>query len=355
MKLAFLSFYSGQVERGVENWISELTRRLSRNHKITIYQAGDKTENAMFRSIPIQVDWLNRVKSEKIIHRFYLDYWSLKIAAFTRKAITEMNKEIPDVIIPTNNGWQSILCRLYAKRKNRKIVLVGHSGIGMDDRINILLCPDIFISLTEYQKTWANRISLHGKIEKIPNGIDINRFSPTGEVAKTNLSKPIILAVSAFSSWKRLDLLIKAVSKLNMGSLIILGSGDKYQEERLRQLGNNLLGNRLLIRKVNHSEIPQWYRACDVFTFPSTEREAFGMVMLEAMACNKPVVATDDPAKREIVGQAGLFCNPNDQLEYASTLEKALNINFKNVPRIQAENFSWDKIADQYNNMIINL
>ena len=59
--------------------------------------------------------------------------------------------------------------------------------------------------------------------------------------------------------------------------------------------------------------------------------------MVEAMASGLPVVATDDPIRREIVGDAGLFVDPTDTNKFANTIEKALNTNWGEKPRKQAE------------------
>ena len=81
--------------------------------------------------------------------------------------------------------------------------------------------------------------------------------------------------------------------------------------------------------------------------------EAFGIVYVEAMASGLPVVATDDENRREIIGDAGLFVDPENIEEYAQTLGKALKTDFGEKPRQQAKKFSWDKIASQYEQIMI--
>lgn len=354
MKIAFLSFYSGVIERGVEVWVRELSQRLIVNHQVTIYQAGTPHKNYE-KQIPIDVDWTVTDYSSSMQRRIYFDYWSRKICEFTKKTLKDIKDSEFDIVIPTNGGWQSILLRFFAWRNNKKLVIVGHSGMGWDDRVNLLLKPDVFVALTQYQKEWANKFSLGIKIKQIADGVDTKTFSPEGSTERINLPRPIILAVSALSPWKRVDLAIKAVSKLDKASLVVLGKGDTGQTEYIHKLGTNLLGSRFILTNVSNEKIPNWYRACDLFTFPSWSREAFGMVMLEAMACNKAVVVTDDPIRREIVGQGGLFCNPEDSEQYANVLSKALKTNFGDKPRKQAERFSWKNIVAQYEDLFKSL
>lgn len=353
MNIAILSFYSGVVDRGVEVWAKELAGRLS-EHKVVIYQTG-KSRNIFEKQVNIQINWKSKESTNSIPRKFYVDYWSKKILEFTKKALVQIDKGNIDLIIPTNGGWQSILCRFYAKRNNKKFIIIGHSGIGWDDRINLLSRPDFFVALTEFQKRWVVDNGYGVKVVKIPDGVDTKKFSPEGEKIKYNLPNPIYLTVTALSSWKRPELVIKAVSKLNSGSLVVLGKGDSKQTEFINMLGKKLLDRRFLLTSTSYENIQKWYRGCDIFTLASWGREAFGMVIIEAMACNKPVVVNDDPIRREIVGDGGLFCDPADISSYAKTLARASETRFADKPRIQARKFDWANIVVQYNRLFKTL
>ncbi len=355
MKIAILSFYFVFVERGVENWTLELTRRLSKKNQIHVFQAGNRLITDNFQKIELEVDWDKIKSSGSLLNRVYLDYKSRLIFRFSQKTLKEPFIKESDIIIPTNGGWQSLLCKLYSIRHNKKLVIVGHSGIGWDDRINLLIRPNVFVALTEEQKKWAQNNSFGVKIEKISDGVDIDKFNPIGEKVEINLERPIILVVSSLLPQKRIDLAILAVSKLKKGSLLLLGNDDSIQAGRIVEMGKKLLGDRFLHTHVPYQNISKWYRSVDLVTFPSFPNEAFGMVLLEAMASNIPVIVTDDPVRREIVGEGGLFCNPQDIDSYSETINKALNTDFANKPRNQAEKFSWDNIVDEFENLFLSL
>jgi glycosyltransferase involved in cell wall biosynthesis len=106
---------------------------------------------------------------------------------------------------------------------------------------------------------------------------------------------------------------------------------------------------------VPFEKMPEIYRMADVFTLPSASSESFGNVLVEAMASGLPVVATDDPVRREIVGEAGIFIDPTNTDEYAKALQKALDTNWGDAPRRQAEKFSWDSIAQKYEELMVSL
>jgi glycosyltransferase involved in cell wall biosynthesis len=84
----------------------------------------------------------------------------------------------------------------------------------------------------------------------------------------------------------------------------------------------------------------------------SWDREAFGIVYLEALASNLAVVAPNDLARQEIVGQAGILIDPDNISQYANALAKALSRKWNNIPRTQAEKFSWQIVGDKYLKLI---
>lgn len=350
MKIAFLSFYSGVVYRGVETFVHELANGLVKlGNDVTVYQLGNKLPNSRYKtkSIEVRVDW-----SKKQSYAPFVNYYSLRVREFTRKSLKIIDKDT-DIIFPTNGQWQSVLCSFWAKVNKKKIVIAGQSGPGLDDRINILTFPNRFICLTDFQKKWAEKANLLVKSIKIPNGVSLVNFGRHGQSLPLNLEKPIILCVSALVDWKRLDLVVKAVSKLKKGSLVLVGKGD--QEQNLQKLGKKMLGNRFKIMSFEHREMPNVYKSVDMFTFATVPWESFGIVLVEAMASGLPVVATDDPIRREIVGNAGLFVDPTNIEEYSKVLGKALNTNWGDKPRKQAEKFSWDEIALQYEELFKKL
>ncbi len=309
MKIAFLNKYQNKVARGAETFVYELSRRLSKNHKVEVIS---------------EINYLDLLK----------------------------NKD--DLIIPTNGRWQVVITRMITWLNGSKMIVSGQSGIGWDDKVNILAMPDLFIALTDKAKKWARKFNPLVQVEKIPNGVDLEKFRPEGESYKTNLKKPIVLAVGAFTEQKRLDLAIKAVSKLKNVSLLLVGGGGELKE-RLESEGKRLLGKRFQMLSIPFSEMPKVYRSADAFTLPSASSEAFGNVYVEAMASGLPIVATSDEQRREIVGKAGILMDPTNIEEYSEALQKALHTNWGSMPRKQAEKFSWETIAKKYEELFKTL
>jgi len=223
-------------------------------------------------------------------------------------------------------------------------------------RRNLFFKPDKYVIYTNELKYWLKKYYPDINAPFIPLGVDFDRFNPEIEPAKThlgNLERPIYLASSRHQKNKRLDLAIEAVSLLEKGSLLLLAPGENTAE--LAKKGEKLLGKkRFKITSVPYEKIPSYYRACDVFTLPSMA-EPFGLVYLEAMACNKPVVATRDFSRMDIVGDAGILCDVTDIEKYAESLQEASEIAWGDIPYKQAQKFTWEACADKYYNEIQEL
>ena len=352
MKIAFINFYSGFVDRGGETFVHELANRLAEKNDVTVFQAGP-TIDSKYKTITVgnfkQTKWLSSLQPTHILRRLFLDSSKRREFVFTLLLLPKLFKLRPQVVLPLNSGWQALVISIYCRLSGAKLVIAGQSGPGWDDRWNLLMKPHLFVALTNRQHAWANRASIWiQQIIKISNGVDIARFTPAGKKFQTTLPKPIILMVAASTPDKRVEQGIRAVAKLKSASLLLLGSGP--MDERVNKLGYELLGKkRFLHLSVKHEQMPQYYRAADIFTLCSFSSEAFGIVYLEAMASGLSCVATDDESRREIVGTAGDYVsNPDDPTEYSRVIEKVLNKDWKDLPLKQSRKFSWELIAESY-------
>ena len=350
MKIAFLSFYSGEVYRGVETFVHELGNRLVKmGHEVVIYQNGPQLKGAKYRAatMGLKIDY-----KRPNTYVSFINYYGRRVGSFTVKVLKEIDKDT-DIIFPTNGQWQALLCRLWAKVHKAKVVISGQSGPGLDDRINLWTFPDRFVALTSHQRKWAKRANPFVRIAKIPNGVDLTKFNDKVKPISLDLPRPVILSVAAFDFWKRLDLAIKAVAHLKGASLLLVGKGAR--EKKLRKLGEKLLPKRFKILSFPHDQMPGVYTAADIFTYPTSAWESFGIVLAEAMASGLPVVATNDPIRKEIVGRAGALVNPRDTAAYSIALENALKLKWGKRPLNQAKKFDWDKIAVKYEKLFLEL
>lgn len=312
MKIVFLSRYQNTSSRGAESFVKELSSRLKKHHEVIIFFGKD-------------ADSFKKV----ILGKF-------------------------DLVIPINGRWQSFKISLGRLFFPYKVLIGAHAGIGRDDLWNLVIVrPDVFITFTDHMYKWAKSWSLGIKIFKIPHGIDLKKFSPKGKKLSIDLNPQIVLSVGALEWYKYHDRVIRAVSKTSGVSLLIVGKGSL--EKNIRELGNKLLKDRFKLLQCDYWQMPEVYRACNLFTLSSWDREAFGLVYLEALASNLPVVAPDDSSRKEIIGQGGVLVDVSNTEIYSKAIEQALSKTWGSSPREQAEKFSWDKIEIQYEKVINEL
>jgi len=303
MKIVIFSYYSGQTQRGVETWAVNLKEKLPSNFDIDIISGRKKVIYT----------------SEKLV------YFGLNFFQYLAKLRSS------DIVIPTNGSIQTFLCRLGTWAFGKPLIVFGHSGPGADDKWNLLCSPNVFVAFSESQKRWAEKYKLPWtKVALIHHAVDISKFKP-----KNKPKKKIVLCVAANIADKRVYLVEQAVNKLPGFKFMAVGKGNPVE--------------------ASHEKMPGVYRKADVFCFVPKSHEAFGLVFLEAMASNLPVVTTDDTTRREIVGNAGLFVKrPENISELARAIKRAYDTNWGDKPRRQAETFSWDIIFKEYEKLFVD-
>lgn len=165
----------------------------------------------------------------------------------------------------------------------------------------------------------------------IPLSIDLTRFKPPRnydshfEHRDASRDKRIVLFVGCLTYYKGLRYLIDAMPHVE-ARLLIVGNGElrNHLEQQCRSLGVD--GRVTFLGNVSDDSLGCYYRSCDVFVLPSTEKsEAFGLVQLEAMAHGKPVVNTYLPTAVphvSIHGKTGITVPPKD----SKALAEAINV-----------------------------
>ena len=170
------------------------------------------------------------------------------------------------------------------------------------------------------------------KIFVIPNGLDMNRYLPPNSLQEVydefglHWGAPRVLGAGRLSPEKGFDILIRAIAEVQLKipnvSLVIAGKGG--EEKPLRVLAKSLDVNLTLVGQV--SPLSKMIYASDVVAIPSRQ-EGQGIVAIEAMACGKPVVASDVGGLRETIVHkiSGLLFPVEDHNSLAKSLIKLLN------------------------------
>ena len=200
-------------------------------------------------------------------------------------------------------------------------------------------------------------ISQHfpGDYEIIPNGVDLEQYRPdTLPLAEFQDGKLNILFVGRLEKRKGVDYLLRAFAQLKgegrQVRLIIVGPGTRLRkgyEKIAREIGDVVFAG-----YVPNPDLPRYYASAHVFCAPATGEESFGMVLLEAMAMGRPVVATAILGFSQLVspGEDGLLVPPRDETALASALRElldspALARKMGEKGREKAKGYSWDLVA----------
>jgi len=203
----------------------------------------------------------------------------------------------------------------------------------------------------------------------IPNGIDVGRFSRDGpKQRKFADGKVNILFVGRLEKRKGLGYLISACGRVKQSfpnfRLIIVGPGTRLRGGYARQVKNlNLCDNVVFTDFISNVELPEYYRSADIFCAPATGGESFGVILLEAMASSKPVVASNIEGYASVLthGEEGLLVPPRDEAALAEALlvlinDKSLRDKMGAKGRIKAERYDWENVARQvmdfYNSLL---
>lgn len=322
MKIVFLHLTQGLVDRGMEQVVSLYARSLSRTHSVTVIQSGKVKPGLPYHTLrryPLAEapQIAPRHFLDKLRFRYELDPNSVATRNFTLASLATLRRLKPDVIIVCNGA--PALNLLHAEKLGIPLVAFGAAGLGHHDQRTLRAVPDLFIALTETSRAWAARYALPGtKLVTIPNPV-ILRHPQTKP--KLTLPHPIVLTVGALTAYKNILKVAAALSPLPLSHLII---GDGELSGELQHLLSTRAHDFSWIRHVEPDLLPAYYQLADAFCFTPDPREAFGNVYLEAMAHSLPIVATDDPLRREIIGPAGYYVNPDDPAGIRTAVALAL-------------------------------
>ena len=159
-------------------------------------------------------------------------------------------------------------------------------------------------------------------VRVVPNGLDHARYRPgTGVRAGV----PTVLALGRVEPYKRTERLVDAVAGLPGVRLVVAGRGTALEALRAHVAARGL-GERVDLRgHVDEDEKVRLLQAAHVFASAS-EKEGWGLTVLEAAACATPAVATDVPGLRDAVrdGETGFLVQPGDPAALARALGRVL-------------------------------
>ena len=254
----------------------------------TVIRAGTLGRVAMTPLSPAFLAALRRVRADLVHLHFPNPPGELGYLALTPRTPMVLSYH-NDLVRP---AWAVPLYRPWLRRTLRaaRRVLVG-------DERTLTASPDL--------------APVRARCTIVPYGVDLEHLRPTGETRElaTRLREGarglVVLFVGQFRYYKGLDILVRAMERVD-GTLLLVGGGP--EEPRLRRLVRGLgLADRVRFAGVvSERRLPSYYHAADVFVLPSLYRsESFGLAMAEAQACGIPTVSTELGTATSVVNRDG--------------------------------------------------
>jgi glycosyltransferase involved in cell wall biosynthesis len=240
------------------------------------------------------------------------------------------------------------------------------------DRVCVL-SPDHAGSVPYLRRTGERH---PGKLVEMPNGVDTELFAPGADEAglRGSLGIPDEALVAAFVAtldrahhFKRLDLAIEAIARVAADGkpagdetppvhLIVAGGGellDRFHDQA-RAAG---VGDRVhFLGPVPHAELPNALRGADLLLLTTEPPESFGIVLIEAMACGLPTIATEYPGVRAVIdeGATGLLVKSGDPEAVAAAIRALIEAGPAERARMGAAGrekaerlWSWPRLLDR--------
>mgnify|MGYP000907457040 CR=1 FL=1 len=201
---------------------------------------------------------------------------------------------------------------------------------------------DVVIVVSSKLKDWviSELNADEKKVFVIPNGVDPEKFRPFDasslrEKLGYSTNDKIIMFVKAFTKQSGIEYLIKSIPHIYKRfpdtKLLAIGGGPLHEEliEEIKRLG--LKSQIKLMNSIPNEEVPYYLNMSDIFVFPSVPmsgtEETFGISLIEAMACGKPVVSTEIGGPKEILEgskDVGILIPPKSPEDISNAVIKLL-------------------------------
>ena len=298
---------------------------------------------------------------------FYGFFYALSLYLITKRMIKKMKPDIMICFWVYPDGFANVLL---SKLLNIPIIIGGRGcdiNTSGENRIKKMMIgwalkqSDGVLSVSNAMRLEMKKLNVpEGKIKVIPNGLN-NVFKQMNKIdARKTIGLPenlannkIILFCGRFSYEKGLEYLISAADILNRRNIKfnILMVGDGSEKQELIRLVDSLNLNNIVIfmGQVPHDQIPVYMNACDIFCLPSI-REGWPNVVMEALACGLPVVASKVGGVPEILtdDEFGIMVPPGEPFQLADSLERALNRSWDTSKILDAvKDRTWDNVASE--------
>lgn len=323
-KIAVACSGLGHVFRGVETWAADLARALHlRGEDVTLFQ-GAGTASADWETV-LHCKRRLTPDVERMAKRFARfggwryglgSGYQIEQTSFVARLWPLVRRHYD--IVHTQDYWIALLMeRLYRAGLSRPRVILAH---GTEEPTDVLQKYSFLQHLAPcYRETYEAHRPPTQHSFAIGNFVKTDLFRPGDtSAARAEWGLPqdalIVLSVAAIKKHhKRVDFLIREFAafseRFGPNALLVVAGGREPETEEVMELGRSLLGDRVrFLEGVSRDRMPGLYQTADIFALASLH-EMMPIAVLEAISSGLPVLCSDTPTFRWMVGPAGLLAD----------------------------------------------
>ena len=361
LRMAFVLPGLHRVARGAEVAFESVARELALRPEFEITLLGSGTPRPADAYRFIHVSCTPREKFERWPHMPVLRHeYAWEDLTFVAGLRSLYRPTDYDVTLTCNYPFSNWFLRARGRAATRPAhIFVTQNGDWPAQRFNAEYrwfgCDGVVCINTEYYERHRVRYAC----ALIPNGVDVETFRP-GSVERAALGLPegvpLVLIASALIPSKRVIEGLRAVARLPEAHLVVAGDGPL--RDALRAEAERRMPGRLHQGVWQREQMPLLYRACDALLHMS-QIEPFGNVLVEALACGRPVVAHARPVARWILEDQARLVDTDSPEAVATAVHDAIEDSCESAAAARhayvRRRFAWPEIARQYGEFARNV
>jgi len=349
MKFCLYNVTTAIKQGGIETFYWEIAKELKKRG-IEIELISGQGNFIKYSDIPLkQFDFTSRDKIIDLGNRFRK--WGERISFF-KNAYPYLKKQNYDYFLI--HKPLDFFTAFFMKNINPNLKVIFISGgedfYGFDKFFSKYI--DYMFAVSRDN---ANIIRTRYKrdVEILHNGVNVELFKKDETIRKElrkkyNLeNEKVLISVGRIVGLKGYQLVIKAIKELDV-KYVLIGDGE-YLNELKKLAKKEKVDNKVLfLGSVSNNELYKYLNMADVFIQPTIGHEAFGIAIIEAMACGLPVVASKNGGILDIIsdGKNGYLFEVNNIDEMKEKIKYAFASKIDSRKYV-IKNFTWEKSVDK--------
>jgi len=346
--------FGGAIERRIRELA---VRQVAMGSRVVVYSAENRKHSSNYQGVEVRGLHCRR-------------QGTIRAAEFLTKSLLDARTVQPDVIhfhsLPegaafahlfcTGRGLRTILSYDYfIFRRGKENPFYGWYRRALDSFSSLLPVSDY--CRRESAAYWT----LPGnRMQVLYNGVNLQQFTPQSAAAQKRAELGlngdfVVLYVGRICTQKGTDLLVEACARLRAEGrnvrLVLAGPIGQFGNDGSNEITSAAKAAQgLYLGAVDEEALPSIYSIADVFVMPTRANEMFGMATVEAQACGRPVICSDNGGLPEVVSSSGLLFRSGDAEHLAQQIRicmdhRELRQRLSAASIVNARRFAWDAIT----------